>query len=475
MTATLHLNQVPFHFFLIAILSLWHPAAHAQQVPPPSSVQDTLSGYVLTPDGQPVPRALVHVALSAAHPAPHPDSCRLAFPLAIPTDPQSGRYHLVVPRGCRHLSLYATSSDTLPKRHSVREVLRLLKHIMGIRPLPSSSALLVADINSSHNVNTYDALLVKNSILGVPDTLHRHTRHSWILRSSAASADADGFAVYSDRQQHLDYETGHDYAPGELDFLGLKMGDFAEPIRPQQQPLSAIYLSWPLAAIQAGEVFTLPICVQGEKPIEALQAELHFDPAKMLLLGPSRGQVEGFFLRNFNLSAAATGQIKLLWHTTLQDEEERGQPGDCLFHLTFKALRPLPVTDSLLRIDSTEMPPVVCLSDTVLGKLGTQPLQSKAWQAAQPPAPSSPGLQASCSPHPDSGLPTCHVLSARSSKARVWLRNAEGRRLLHRDVLLSAGVPQDVVLTEVAQLPAGIYLWKVTQSGERAEGHWIKE
>jgi hypothetical protein len=83
-------------------------------------------------------------------------------------------------------------------------------------------------------------------------------------------------------------------------------------------------------------------------------------------------------------------------------------------------------------------------------------------------------ISASCHPNPSSGALTFSVHSENAEKGCIALFSPNGVRLLAHDVLLTVG-EQEINLPEAAQLPNGVYTWKVLYSGNQAQGHWVKQ
>jgi hypothetical protein len=83
-------------------------------------------------------------------------------------------------------------------------------------------------------------------------------------------------------------------------------------------------------------------------------------------------------------------------------------------------------------------------------------------------------LKATCSPNPTNGAASLSVQSAKAGKAKIAVFGPFGNRLIARDVDLIEGT-QVFDIPEVAQLPAGVYNWKVFTTEHKSVGRLVKQ
>lgn len=356
---------------------------------------------------------------------------------------------------------------------STYDLLLIEKHILGIRYLPSPYKIIAADANKSGSVTTFDIVEFRKLILGIFLTGKLPNNTSWRFVDKNYMFPDPLNPFKEAFPEVIDYCTTIPSDPQNLDFVAIKVGDVnASAIahaRPAARP--EVGLSWAVGAAKPGTALTLPVTYTGDRPAEAFQLGLRFDPARLALIGPSKGTLPGFGEVNFNLNNASKGEIRTLWIPDYAEPDRWVQPGDVLFYLTFKVLA-----------NTTNAEPLLSLDDALLENLAWTPeglectIKGAAVKQRDLPQVSAAGwLKATCAPNPTSGSAALNIQSTTAGKARVWLFNAAGGRVLMRDVVLSADTPHEVALPEIAQLPAGVYLWKVAMSGERVEGRLVKE
>ena len=372
------------------------------------------------------------------------------------------------------------NDNTLTPSHDVNplngvstyDLVLISKHILGLEPLPSPYRMIAADANESGSITTFDIVEFRKLILGIFLTGKLPVAPSWrFVDKSFAFPDPNNpfKTIFPENITVLTPQQN-------WDFVAIKVGDVNASATTSSRPVKRpeVGLSWTANTAQTGTTLTLPVTYTGDLPAEAIQLGLRFDPARLALIGPSKGTLPGYGEGNFNLNNAAKGEIRTLWIPDFAEPDRWVQPGDVLFYLTFKVLS-----------NATSAEPLISLDNALLENLAWTPEGQECTIAGAevkqrdgqtlPEVSATSWLKASCTPNPTSGTAALNIQSTTAGKARVWLFNAAGGRVLMRDVVLSADTPQDVALPEVAQLPAGVYLWKVAMSGERVEGRLVKE
>lgn len=441
------------------------------------SLHDTLAGYVLSPEGIAFPHLQVRVGLPGHHRATPGDSCSPAFfPLTVPVDSLTGRYQVAIPRGCKRLVVAPfTQENALPK-YTVRDLLVLVEHIMGVRPLQSAHQLIMADLNNSHMISAYDLRLIRNRVLGLPDTTRSGAVAAWAFIPAGTQLDDAQNPFSHTLDNFLEYEQASGQDPQALNFTALRKGDFTQSLPARLLPADSgiVSLSWPLSTAAAGDIITLPIRLQGPHALKAFQIGLRYEGKKLAFLGPSKGTLTSLNTHNFHIPNPATQAIKVVWVNALHTEDEELPPGATLFHLTFRVLAPLTATDSLLHLDDSVLPALACLSDTVVAPFVAAPSVASERESATGLQTLLPGWQVTCTPADEQSELRFNISTTPGGKARLWLLDAFGNRLITKELMLSAQETRHIALPEWASYQPGIYHWKLAQTGKRIEGRVVK-
>lgn len=435
----------------------------------------SIGGRLATEEGKGLEEATVTLGPSTC------SSCSGTCPASVLSlggkDPAAGKYAFCPSCVCDKY-LVTPSHDKNPLNGvSTYDLVLISKHILGLEPLTSPYKMIAADANKSGSITTFDIVEFRKLILGIyPIKLPSNTSWRFVDKGFVFPFPDNPFKTIF--PEVIDYCTAIPSDPQNLDFVAIKVGDLnANAIahaRPAKRP--EVGLAWIASNAQAGTTLTVPVTYTGDRPAEAIQLGLRFDPARLRLIGPSKGSLPGFSAGNFNLNDAAKGEIRTLWIPDYTEPDRHIQPGDVLFYLTFKVLTQTASAEPLLQLDNALLENLAWTAE------GTEcEVKGTAVQQRDDPAEALPGvsaagwLKASCSPNPTSGAASLRAESAKAGKARFWLLDASGRRLLLRDIVLDADTPQELALPELVQMPAGIYLWKLSMSGERVEGRLVKE
>lgn len=371
------------------------------------------------------------------------------------------------------VSFNRTGNFTIPVKNdnplngvTTYDLVLINKHINAILPFDSPYKYIAADANKSHTVTTFDIVEFRRLILGTNTNLSDNT--SWrFVEKSHSFPSPDPFALpFLESLENMDTVAN---AANEIDFVAIKIGDVnysAMANRPADRPTSTV--SWSNSKAKKGEVLTIPVTYSGAEPLEAIQLGLRYDPAVLQLLGPSQGELAAWGPDNFNLSTP--GEVRTLWlPADPSDPEQALTQGKVLFYLTFKVNAAIPESGLPIWLDNTLLDNAAWRND------GTEcALTHGNAETVQRTPPNGQALTASSRPNPSSGQLTFSVKAPEPGKARIALYSPFGVRVLAQDVLLTAG-EQEIDLPEAAQLPAGVYVWKVLSRGNKLQGHWVKQ
>ncbi|MBK8192456.1 MAG: hypothetical protein IPK76_04395 [Lewinellaceae bacterium] len=353
---------------------------------------------------------------------------------------------------------------------STFDLVLISKHILALQALDSPYKIIAADADKGSSVTVFDIVEIRKLILGIYSEFPNNTSWRFIDADHVFSSPNNPFASAFPEKVSVDMSAAAAY---EANFVAVKVGDVNNTAitnnRPAERPLAP--LSWSVAPAKAGDAITVPVTYAGADTLEAIQLGLRFDPARLQLLSTSQGGLPGYTSGNFGLGNAASGEIRSLWlPSDFSDPEQRIAPGTVLFYLTFKVLSPLAGSALPLELDEQVLS---CSAWRADGQ--EYALTHTAESLSRDENVVSGPLRASVHPNPGSGDLHFSVESDKAARARLSLFGPYGARVLVREVDLQKGM-QEFSLSEAAQLPAGVYLWKVhTKSGERVQGHWVKQ
>ena len=387
--------------------------------------------------------------------------CSVSFDL---TDANGAFDFCDVCQTCDHFKLTPEKDDNPSNGVTTYDLVLINKHILGIESFNSPYKMIAADASNTGSITSFDIVELRKLILGIYTKLPNNTSWRFVPKDYSFPNAQNPFQT-----AFPEYKNCIAPQSSTVEFTAIKIGyvNNTATARPGKRP--ELPVSWPNMRPVAGDVLTIPITYTGAEPLEALQMGLRFDPAVLQLLSPSLGDLESYGSGNFNLLKAPEGEIRTLW-LPMSVDEEKIKPNTILFYLSFKVLEtpsdgklPLWLDDELLdgaawKTDDTEYA-----------------LQYSAAVAKRAETNSSATLlQANLHPNPTTGDVMLNVQAPRSDKARIALFDAFGRQLFMREFLLTEG-RQDIPLPEVAQLPAGVYLWKLFTPSLKSEGHLVKQ
>lgn len=376
---------------------------------------------------------------------------------------------------CLFWGLYPTESaaqkqeEDILKGVNTFDLILIHRHIIGESPLGDPYKIIAADANRSHSITTADIIDIRKLILGIDTMLPHNSSWRFIDKSFRFTNPNNPFpdAPFPEKVTQLQ-SSGSNTA----NFVAVKVGDVngsATASRPETPAIAPI--AWPLLQGRGKqETISIPVIYTGQDSLLAFQIALQFDPQVLQLISPSAGDLPEFTQANYNITEADHGRLRLLWFpTNLYDETQRITPGATLFYLHFKTLAPIPEGDQLLQIDNNPIPGMAWAADGQEFSLEYTPAPAERFKRLQTNEP----LEVTCLPNPGSTDFSLTVKCPDERKARLALYDANGVRVVFRDVQLQEG-KQHFIIHEAAVLPAGVYIWKVISRSAKVQGHWIK-
>jgi hypothetical protein len=367
---------------------------------------------------------------------------------------------------CNHYTVMPMYDSNPLNGVSTYDLVLISRHILGIEALDSPYKIIAADANKNGSVTTFDIVEIRKLILGIYSTFPSNTSWRFVDASYYFPDNTNPFA-------HPFPETRTECisSPTALDFIAIKTGDVngtSIPNRPAPRPV--VTIGWNNTGAKPGSMITIPVIYTGSEALEAIQLGIHFDPSKLSLISPSKGDIPGYTADNFGLTHLDQGEIRTLWFP-FTDEFEKIKNGNTLFYLTFKVLNGFSDAESFIQLD-----------DNILANAAWRPDGTECTVLATPAAEyrksdSSEGiasLKAGIRPNPATGAVTFTVTAEQSIKGHIALYGAFGNAILVRDAVFEKG-EQEIIVSEIEHLPSGVYFWRVYGDGKQSQGHLVKE
>lgn len=237
---------------------------------------------------------------------------------------------------------------------STLDLVLINKHILGIQLLDSPYKMIAADVNKSGSISTLDMIVLRKMILGLESNFPNGNK-SWrfIHASHVFPNPANPFATPFPEVLNINNFT---FSQLQADFIAVKVGDVDNSAVPtsltgieERIARGTFAIQLPEQAVEAGQTFSLPFTAEGAHALLGYQFTLGFAADALEFVELQTGSLPGLSLDNFNLQAAAEGRIATSWN--LAEVQPENAATD-LFHITFRAKRPLSSLQSLFHIGS---------------------------------------------------------------------------------------------------------------------------
>ncbi len=207
------------------------------------------------------------------------------------------------------ISILPYRSDTPLTGVSTYDIVLVMQHILGVRPLDNPYAVLAADVNQSRSVTTLDLIAMRKLILGLEQDWS--TGEAWLFIPKShgfanPSAPWDFPSVFSQNNvsEHLE----------GIDFVAVKRGDVSGALMlpgSSRARAQAQRLTFPGFELASGARVELPVYLEGAQslPLRGAQFELAVDPDLVDLIGVSSTIISSEHLR------LVDNRLRLSWNT----------------------------------------------------------------------------------------------------------------------------------------------------------------
>ena len=233
---------------------------------------------------------------------------------------------------------------------SAADVTAIQQHVANISPLPAPYKRIAADVNKNNAINSLDASLLNQALLGNPAALNQIT--SWrFVPASHTFANPNVPWGFPEKIT----VTGVNGNLKSQDFIGIKLGDVATGYANPANFGAGEPLVWHIRdeILQAGSEITVEFRADQHSGLSALQFALFYDPSMLEWLSVEPVENTPLSVDHFGLFNLEAGEIRVVWAQEADWQIGESAP---LFRLHFKALSGGLKLSEVLRVDEENLP-----------------------------------------------------------------------------------------------------------------------
>lgn len=330
------------------------------------------------------------------------------------------------------------------------------QHVAAVNPITDPYRLVCADVNKNNTVNTLDASLITQSLLGNP-AANAQFNTSWrfVPKSHVMTNPPWGFP------EQKTY-TALTHPQHNQDFIGMKIGDvaatFANPANFGAG--KSLVLRVPDRVLQAGESVSVPFSADQLEDLAAFQFALTFDPGALQFEAVESGATGlPFSADHFGAYNTAVGELRAVWS---QASGMRIEEASQLFRLRFKALHSGVRLSEILRLDDSILP-----AYAYSGQLTESAVELYFDVATGTSDPTASGAQLRLQARPNPFRESTTVSFSLPAAGEVQLRvlDASGRELLRMNKSCAAGNNAETLQLGGLSAPGVLYCELTTPFG----------
>lgn len=244
----------------------------------------------------------------------------------------NGQYLIAIPPTSGNFSLKPIKNINNLNGVTVADATAIQQHVTLINPIVNPFKLIAADVNRDNTISTFDALLIKQSLLGSPaannifNVSWRFTPMSWTPETPPW-----GFPETIDLAGVSSNQSG-------LDFYGVKIGDvvmtYANPAGFGAEA-PGLTLQTPEQVLKKDAVLEAEFRADPFQDLNGFQFALRFDMAVLQFEGIEPLGGLPLLLDNFGTYHIDQGEIRTVW---VPDKPAQSGEAAAVFRLRFKAL-----------------------------------------------------------------------------------------------------------------------------------------
>lgn len=293
---------------------------------------------------------------------------------------------------------------------------------------------VAADVNKSNSINTLDASIITQSLLGNPAALAQF-KTSWRFVPTSHMMTNPPWNFPEKRT----YTNINSPQSGQ-DFYGIKTGDvvsaFANPANfGTGQPL---VLQDKDRQLQAGETFMVEFSAGQMDGLAAFQCALRFDPEQLQFIEVQPLAGLPLTMDNFGTFNIAEGEIRLVWAQATEVAVAEATP---VFRLQFTALQSGSKLSEVLQLDESELPALAY--DGALAESKIELVFSELTGTGNPAG--AAGVQLLQNrPNPFTGTTAIAFVLPESCEAQLRIFDVSGKMLAEKKAQYPAGRNEEI-------------------------------
>ncbi|NND33005.1 MAG: T9SS type A sorting domain-containing protein [Saprospiraceae bacterium] len=174
---------------------------------------------------------------------------------------------------------------------STADLIKVQKHILGIKPITSAYKLIAADANADGKINPIDLIQMRKVLLGNFDRFPDNT--SWRFVDAKYQFKRPTRALEEDFPESI--QVYADNLTGYKNFIGVKIGDLDDNVfasRSSGRSFNSKLLTAEDQSFAAGDNLKVPVFLSQSESIEGIQLMIEGAPGILNLVGIEEGQLE---------------------------------------------------------------------------------------------------------------------------------------------------------------------------------------
>ena len=174
---------------------------------------------------------------------------------------------------------------------STADLIKVQKHILGIKPLTSPYKLIAADVNRDEKINPIDLIQMRKILLGKIKEFPQNS--SWRFVDAGYRFTRPEKALEEDFPEYIELHATNG-REAQKNFIGVKIGDLDDNVftsRSSGRSTGNVVFSMPDRVLVPGETHSIPVYSIENLTMEGLQLQFQIDPDKIRLNGLESGLI----------------------------------------------------------------------------------------------------------------------------------------------------------------------------------------
>ncbi len=217
---------------------------------------------------------------------------------------------------------------------STADLVKIQKHILGIKNFDSPYQYLAADANKSKSISASDILAIRKLILGAYDAFPNNK--CWLYVDAKQQLSTNNPYIFRDKLSFPNMIS----SINDANFKVIKVGDVNDNYTPQQMPgelqfrnSDYVVMELPDTKLVKGKTIRVPVFIKSNKSVEGLQFTINFDRGILQYENMESGQID---INDYNtgLNYLNEGKLSFSWNTAENFVPDFNKPA---FYIVFDA------------------------------------------------------------------------------------------------------------------------------------------